>query len=243
MRQVQEQVLAGTSYTETFADDYQIRLPREIKKPTDARFLPITHDSRANDRAIAKAVEIIYKFDEVTEEVIGKYRKHWKELKYFDVKELLNRFVSGHQSTEQLIRVYESVLADSDINPITYIHAKRHFTVAQIFLNKFEEIDVEKITREELKIDEGQEGNFRLGVFVGLEPILVTALFSAMHRDDAKLSQAYGRLVDRYSHMVAAMYPKEYLQATALNKPAYPAEAYSKFLEYIEVARHGQILL
>lgn len=242
-KQVQEQILVGTSYSERFAEQYHIKMPTAIKKPTDAKFLPRTHDNYASDKAIAKAYEIISKFDELSDDIVDRYRKHWKNMKYFNVQEILGDFKKGHESTEQLIRVYESVLSYGDINPTTYIHAKRHFMIAKIFIEKFKDIDFEKIKYEDLKLEDDKKENFKLGVFVGLEPILVTTLFSSSNRDDPELSQVYGKLVDKYSHMVAQMYPQEYLESAQLDKPSYTVSAYAKFVDYLEEERHGQILL
>ncbi len=243
MQQTQEQILVGTSYSDRFASQYRVRLPAEIKKPADARFESLVHGSHSSDRVISKAFGIILDFDEIATDIINGYRKDRKDLKNFDVKEIFRRFREGHESTGELISVYESVLDDGDINPTTYLNAKRHFTIAKIFLEKFGAIDISKINYDDLELDEGKEENFKLGIFIGLEPILVTSMFSALKRDDAELSQAYGKLIDRYSYMVATMYPSEYISATELNTPTMSARDYSKLLEYIRADRHGQVLL
>lgn len=244
MRQAQQEILVGTSYSEKLAKNYKIKLPDEIKKPTDARFLSTNRDSYANDKTVNKISRIIEDFDSFADSVVDRYTKYYDELKYFDVEKLINEFKNGHANAEKLIAVYESVLSNGDINPSTYLYTKRHFIIAKIFIEKFEHITVNKINVENLKMDnEDKKNGFKLGVFIGLEPLFVTTIFSASGRDNASLSQAYGKLVDYYSHIVAKMYPEEYLKATQLDKHPLPQNTYLKFLKYLESERHDQILL
>lgn len=243
MKQIQKELFAGASYAEQFANDYRIRIPNEIKNPSDAKFVPVTHDSRAGDKAIIRASEIINKFYDITDKVIKEYKKNPNVLQDLNLKKLVLNFVQGHNSTEQLIKVYESVLSNGAINPITYIYAKEHFIIANIFLSKFREIDIESIKNKKLELNDSTKENFRLGIFIGLEPILVTAIFSALKRDDSILSQNYGKLVEQYARIVVKMYPDEYIKATKINKPILSADKYLKLLSVIEAERNGQVLL
>ncbi len=247
MKQIKKELLVGASYSERFAKAYKISIPKEIKKSSDAKFVPLPHSSHANDKAIGRASELISKFDEIAEEIIQKYNKYSNDLKYFDLGKIINKFKEGHKSTEQLIKVYESVLSGGDINPTTYLNAKRHFIIAKIFLDKFKEIkteDIERLKNKKLELNtEAEKENFKLGVFISLEPILVTAILSTLERDNAALSQDYGKLIDEYNHIVAIRYPNDYLKATQLDKSVFPAGAYSKLLSLIKVERHDQVLL
>lgn len=242
---MQKEILAGASYSDIFAKDYKVRLPDTIEHPTSARFISTAHDSHANDRATAQAKRIVDRFEEVADEARHRINKHQKDLKLFNLPRILEEFRKSHRSAEQiLIEVHRSVMEGNTlINPTTYLHAHRHFVIAKIFIEKFDEMDLESIKDEKLDLTDEKRENFNLGMFVGLEPILVTAVFSSDGRDDAALSQKYGRLVDKYSNIVATMYPKEYIAAMDLNKPSFAATVYSKVVGYLEAERNGQILL
>lgn len=239
MKQIQKEAFVGASYVERFEKNYKIRIPNEIKEPSDARFVPILHDSHASDKAISRAFEIINKFDDITEGIIKEYKKEPDILKSLNLKELITNFVEGHNSTEKLIRVYESFISYKNINPITYIYAKEHFNISKIFLDKIREINIESIKNKKLELDDETKEDFKFGVFVGLEPILVTTILSNFGRDNVALIQNYGKLIERYAHKIAKMYTKEYLEVTEINKPILTVENYSKLLSFIEAERNG----
>ena len=238
--QTQAQVVVGTSYSETFAQTHRIKIPTEIKIPSDARFIPKPHDGKASTKAIRRAAEIILDFDAVAESILKDYKKDWNDIiKSFNIKETLDRFTKQHNQIERLLTIVQkSVLDGGFINPITYLNAKRHFTISKIMLEKIK--DIETIEGE---VDQDDEG-FKLGLFLGLEPIFVISLFSASERNNRKLGQAYGNLVDKYSYMVAQMDTDEYIKSTQLDKPAYSTEEYSQFLSYLaEERQHVSVLL
>jgi hypothetical protein len=240
---MQEQVLLGTSYYERLVSEYKVRLPNTIKTVSDAKYLTMAHESHISDKINTKTMEMVLDFENFAAEIFDKARRHIKEFKNVDVREALVRFTNDHAATAQLIEVQESVLAKNDTSMLTYLNAKRHFTIARIFLKKLQEIDLTKLDISELKLEREHRENFELGLFIGLEPMFVIGVFAPLNRDDYRLGRAYAKLVDRYSHIVAKLYTEDYLSDTGLLERKYPANTYARFLEYLQAERNGQILL
>ncbi|MGI0141925.1 MAG: hypothetical protein ACREBF_04750 [Candidatus Micrarchaeales archaeon] len=242
-KQQMEQIFLGTSYSERFAQQRNIRLSSVIKTRSDARFIPTNHTQYANERAIGDISGIILKFDEFAKRFFDNAKEDIEAFKALDKKEILQRFLKGHDDTGKLIQVFETVLSDGEINPITFVNARRHFVIANIFVKKLQGVDLDKIVDDGIKLEEKDRIEFELGMFAGLEPLFVTTMLSSLKEDDYELNHAYGILVDRYSNFVARTFPEEYIKASGLDKPSYSVAHYHKFLDYLEAERHEPILL
>ncbi len=237
MKQIPQEMVLGASYSKQFTRKYKVELPKEIKNPMDAKFSSIKHDDRVNSKAVSGISNIINNFDKFVE----KTKNQLNDLKQINQKDTINKFKNEFMNTEELIKIYESVLSKKVINPITYINAKRHFIIASIVINKIDinKIDISKILTKKIIWNAGTYKIFGLGVFIGLEPLFVTTIFSASERDNATINQTYAKLVDRYSHIVATLYPKEYIEAIGLNHPPVFTDVYPKFLKYLKEERNG----
>ncbi len=242
MKQKQIQIIIG--YSKTFTTLNEIEVPNEIKKGFDARFKSTTHDNKGNLKAISKGVEIIKNFDKFMDNIINRYKTYYKDFKYFNKNKLLSDFKKEYETVnKQITKIYDSILEDKTINLTAYFYAKKHSILTEIFLKKLEKININSIKITDLELKDENQDIFELGVFLGLEPILVTTMLSVSNRDDDNLNNIYGKLINKYSRIIAKLYPKEYIEATHLDKPLYPANTYSKFLKYLQVERNGQILL
>ncbi len=234
--QIQKEISTGLVYSERFAIQHKVRTPKMIKKLSDARFISKLHDNDANSKAVEAAFEIINDFDKYTDKIIKYYNKNPNLLDIKNLTSIIKKIKLEHNKMEFLLMPNPEII-NQGINHILYIYAKQHFVISKIFFNLIDKIDLNDIKRE--KVNNFDVERFKLGVFIGLESVLITSIFSPYGRDNSKLINNYGKLVEKYSHMIALNYPDEYINATNLNKPLIQIDIYQKLVSYIEANRNG----
>ncbi|BCS91165.1 MAG: hypothetical protein ARM1_0622 [Candidatus Micrarchaeota archaeon] len=191
-------------------------------------------------RIIEFALNIVENYDKFISKIIkGLKRKLFSSsITATKINNSLEVFEKTFNITKEIFNKMENV------NPITYYNVSMHFTLADIILKN---IKTDSIKEEELKglierIDIKKlydSEDFKLGVFVGLAPLLVTAALSNSLIDNMEFQGNYGALIHRFGHIVAHKYVKDYLEATDLNKPFGSKKEYKELIKELYKLRYG----
>ncbi len=156
----------------------------------------------------------------------------------------LRQFASSIKDAKEIkhnfTKAYITILEESDVNPILYFSAKKHFIISKIFFDVLSKTDFEKIERnidqinEELKTmewDDDDKNSFEIGLFVSLEQMIIPAAFSEVNRNDEQFIAKYSELVEKYAYIIANRYPDEYLRISELDKRFYSKDAYLSIID------------
>lgn len=202
-----------------------IHFPEEYRKPFDVYTKLKTKERKPvkwlNNR-YRELSNFLMNFDLETDEFIEKLDKKGlvRNMDY-----TLRQVESSHQISENLVKVGDEALKMLN-NPTVLFMAKKHYIISDIVLDYIEEKketfreEIRNLSEEELK-ERVQEdkGLFRLGVFVSLEGVLITLLMVADIRKDVKFMANYSKLLDKYSYLIARVFPEKYKKKTELERP------------------------
>ena len=136
------------------------------------------------------------------------------------------------KSHDQIIQIEPTL--DNDVDKLLYLLVRRHSKIANIIMKKYDGSDISiewfKMHFEKLRNNDPEEiQRHALGVFVALEPILVSAALSNFKFANPKFLANYERLVNRFARVVARLYPLEYADEMGLNQVKEHLNIYSKF--------------
>ena len=183
-------------------------------------------NSRSQRRDIKRDVEGMYRqvkefirdFDENTEDYL-KESKDNIDFEELDIDEIVENAKRGHRETGEVLTQVKENLLNEELNPTVYFMTTKHFSMSKIFLEIMEEsnIELEELNQTDLD-NESEKENFKLGVFLALEPILVTSAIVADMKEDEDFLDDYSQLMDRFSFLFSRRYRDEYEKETSLDE-------------------------
>ncbi|OKY77794.1 MAG: Aspartate-semialdehyde dehydrogenase Acd [Candidatus Methanohalarchaeum thermophilum] len=198
----------------------QIELPEKIEKIFD-----LHKKTRSKRRQTERDLEEIYSTSkELIENFDSKTKEYFEEideneLKKEKIEETVNEMKKNHASIGKKIEVKKPIVDKREIEPNIYFMAKKHHTIAEIVYEKIEsydkDIDLSGQYRE-IKKKEGLPEIFKLGVFVTLEPYLVSSLLIASREEDLDYIMNYREILDDVSYLFSRMFREEYKEKTGL---------------------------
>lgn len=199
---------------------------RNIRSSSDARVINMQHVDYLDDKAYYMAKAIITNFDDYVSKLRKRLIKSYKrigKIKFSFKSEKEGTFLSVKSDSENfkinITYIFPKVI--DDVNPELYYVAKKHMIMAQIYLNKAKEFEGREFDLfnllESIKGDDEEE-QFKFGMFVGMEPLLVNGAIIAYRKfNDNDFLLKYKKLVERFFIFVAEEYSKNYLEKILQN--------------------------
>jgi hypothetical protein len=224
---------ASSASLQIFLDKHSIeRVPTEIKSVTDARYVIHKHESAIeNDEANLEVRRIVLDFHAYAKKIVTQIQEHIGDADYIDFPKVFSNFKDKHNYVKhELAKAYISVL-EQNINPILYFSAKKHYIISKILIENLDESDlkVEKFKENVKNADKLDTDILELGIFIGLEQIIVISAFSLVNRDDPLFISEYSKLANKFTYMISKKYPKQYLENLQLSK--YSEQEYKRFIQ------------
>lgn len=239
-------LLTGRVFLEEFKDSFQIvNFRKDIKTVDEAKYVikSAAHkDLALNNAANSKIRSVVINFNSDVDKAFESIMENGIDKE--KVKTLFSSITNSTIVSEILTKVQRTLVeTTSDVNPLLYFSAKKHFIIAKILydsvLSKVEIKDLENTIDEinkEIKaghVTEEEKESFGLGYFTAIEPAIIPAVFSPYNRDDEEFITTYSNLVDKYTYIVAQQYPEQYLKLSELDKRFYSKEAYMDVLQQL----------
>lgn len=212
--------------------DYQsssfLKLPKKVENQLDIyrkstskrRSLPADLSSMYNF-----ARETVCNFEDETHEWVEDLNR--EDLREKSIGEILDEAFDNHRMTEDLLEVQKTLMENREASPDIYFMARKHYVLAKVLL-KFLEERKDEISLDEAfeKIKENEYGleAFKLGVFVGMEPILVSSLILASLTGDEEYINQYSRILDKVSFIFSRNFEEEIREEIDVPKKDFSSE-------------------
>lgn len=199
-----------------------LNLPSEIGGSRDVYLKSRSQNRRAPEQINSMYTQVkkfILEFDEKTKGYFKEFKEMELEEENFDIENVVEKAREGHkESRELLTKVNKEELILN--NPSIYFTAYKHYKLSSIYLKMMEDI-TEEVDLEEVvgKIDYDKKiEEFRLGIFLALEPILINSIVIADDRGDNQFINTYEELLDRFAFQFTRTFREKFEQETGFQK-------------------------